>query len=1169
MKKNAIISTLLDRQILILNPLLNETSFDLITPKLFTSTHKAIAKSHDVKCITIENTFSTEEEALIKEEAELKNTLLDKNKPKLDKFLKENNYQSSFSDYIIESAKKRTEKIITLYKGLDKLKEEYNIKALLTNQEYLIHEATLVQWAKYNNIPSIHLCHSPYVARNLGSIRQFIADHLTLTTSRCIDTLDDMETGKGQKHITGLVNWDSYRTIELNNIIDLKTKLTIPDEALVVSFFTTYAVHENATSDPLTYEKTLDAFMEAAAKINEESERSVFFIIKDRPSGVSFSNQRANHLAKKLGLENNFAYIFDRPESVILISDITVSPGSSIAVESMAMGCATIELVSRQVFLGGLIYAANDGVAQCEAKDLYSTLSELIYDEDKRESLTNLSSNNNKYVYPTIELSATKKATAKILEIIGEKELSDKVLDNDSFYDNLNTQGYDHRFYINDKFKIWRTSTQPNELTGQLMGERYNAWKNQPTFHLLLVVDESLFNALATTLDSFELQIYKHYGITILSTAPCPIEDLSKQENIQWIQAATPFEAINQAIEDIDADWIMQLWPGDELHPQALFNLADYADLNPDWLAIYGDEVLVKLSDKKLDNDESRLGTSLPEDPAFKPDFNLDLLRSTDYVNRCVAFRKDAWQALGGYQAYAYRQNEDLIFRLAERMTIPAIGHVPYILVNRSPYTDQLIDSNNYEKLGSEIRLQHLVRCGYNQANVNAGLYQGVYNIQYNLPDLTVKADLLVATPALDTNLANFIRSYLKSNATNQTLLYLAIPTDTVDFTAWLIEEKLTFKDHQPKLVPLHSWQGELAAWRELISASESELVIFALNRLRFVQPTWIDALLDQLQRPDIAMAAPRLVSTNASILSAGQILGKNGLVGDLYENFFLEQEVTGLPRAWCEQNFNALNPACLAVKRSKLMEQGGFSSDFTSLLAVNDLQIKLCLAGNKLVWTPLSSVVLVGSNNYQLMPEDKQLFKKNWFALLTHDPAFNPNLALRGSGLDADDLLAGKWHHQHRQRPRVLTLISDPNPEQIHLGQSLTKIFVSNELKEQVQVQNYSHLSAANAAVVNSIELARLQPDLCIYSGKPEAFTNTIEDLAGNTTIQQWVLVSNEADFQHWKKMETHLTGYLIADMKLFQSLSCEVNIRLVLDSNTEEICSKRLVAWVEEVFN
>lgn len=1186
MKKNAIISTLLDRHTTVIEALFREYEFDLITPRHFLETQKRTTLKTNSNIHVIEDQLDDNEIQKTKEESVEKNKRLDENEFKIKEYLKNTNQLEGISSYIKECAKNRTEKIITLFEGLNKLKEKFNIRCLLLNQEYMIHEATLVQWAKYNKIPIIHLCHGALIGRNPSLIRHYISDHITLAKKQCSEIYNDMNTGKGQHHLTGMVSWDIYRTINQEEIITLKEKLKIPKKAIIITFYPTFASSDNSTSDMQVYENTLNAFMEAAGKINQESNKELFFIVKDRPSGSEFSQQQALHKAKKLGLKKCFAYIFERSEKIVILSDINISPNSSISVESMAMGKATINLIERISFLMGIAFAANSGVAQCDTKNLYITLKNLIEKNNERKKLVAISSKNMDYIYPTIKLNATQLATAKVLDIINEPILANKVLADKNFYNDLDLNIEDQRFFVNDAFQIWQSKTQPDELTGQLMGERYNTWKTQPTFHLLIIVDESLFSALATTLDSFELQIYKHYGISILSTAVCPIENIDKQANIQWIQTSTPFEDINQIIEQVNTDWIMQLWPGDELHPQALFNIADYADLNNDWLAIYGDEVLVKLTEKDLDDNESRLGTSLPEDPAFKPDFNLDLLRSTDYVNRAVAFRKDAWQALKGFQPFAYRQNEDLVFRLAERMTLPAIGHIPSILVNRSPYTKELIESENYDVLGAIIRQQHLTRCDYHLATVQPGLYQGTYNTQYNLPVISKTVNLLMASHALDDNLANCLRSYLENTHSNSVgvtgiQLYLGVPNNTLELDTWLEKEKLSFT-HQPKpfLVQLENWQGVLAAWQELIAASDSEVIVLALNNLRFVQKNWLNPLLDQLNRPDVAMSGPRLVSTNATILSAGQILGKNGLVGDLYENFFLEQEVNGLPRAWCEQNFYALNPACLAVKRSKLLAEGGLSTDFSSLLAVNDLQIKLCVAGSKLVWSPLSSVALVDSNHYQISATDNALFKEKWFDLLTSDPAFNPNLALRTSGLDADTLLAGKWHHQLHQRPRILITISDPSTKQIELSKALTNHLNSKDLQETLQIQSYGHLSGSETAAINAIEIARLGPNLCIYSGKPQAMTAAIQDLAKYTQIQQWIIVSSKLDVDQWQDLNPSLNGWLVTDKKLFDSLeSLPTHLsKVLLTADTIELdkpseptilCSKAIELWVKQLFN
>src|SRR5690554_6762124 len=137
MKKNAIISTLLDRQTLVIETLLKEYNFDIITPKHFNDNHKAIADKHNTNCHIIEHTL-TEDDLVetIKPLIKNKNQHLQDSSLKIEEPLTKNNFSKDFSKYIIELASSRTEKITTIFEGLNLLNNKLNIKALLINQEY-------------------------------------------------------------------------------------------------------------------------------------------------------------------------------------------------------------------------------------------------------------------------------------------------------------------------------------------------------------------------------------------------------------------------------------------------------------------------------------------------------------------------------------------------------------------------------------------------------------------------------------------------------------------------------------------------------------------------------------------------------------------------------------------------------------------------------------------------------------------------------------------------------------------------------------------------------------------------------------------------------------------------------------------------------------------------
>lgn len=1152
----AIISTLLDRQVNILDSILSFQKFDIITPKLFSESASKLALRHNIKFYIIEEALDDQEKIRSNESAKKYSSQVLENKELISSWLSKNKSSPALTDCIIKPTLNRIEKIVFLYDCLDKLNSKHDIRALALNQEYLIHESILLNWAKARNIPSIHFCHSPYLARNLGRIRHFRADYLTLTSDRCNETLDDQKTGHGHRVVTGLVNWDAYRSFNSKDITDFKNEIGVSEGTTIISFFTTYPAPACATSDPEIHSKTLNAFLECATGLIKNNKK-LHFIVKDRPSGAHYTSEQVLTKCRKLGIHDYVSYIFDRPEKVVLASDIVISCGSSVSIEAMAHGKVVIELIRRHVFLGQLCFNSYDGVIQCETSSLEEEIKKVIDDKNLAVNLSRTGFNNIKITGPTRIKKATQLSASLLLKVCGYDSLSKALESSQDIYNQIDTYGSDGRFHTIDSYKTWRSRTQPNEITGQLMGERYHKWKAIPKFHIVIIADQSLFNALANTLDSFELQIYPHYGITIISPDQCPDNNLLNHPKIQWITSSLPFEMVNKSVESVESDWIMILWPGDELHPQSLFNLADYANINSDWLAIYGDEVCIKETSEDLALDQSRAGSSDHINPIFKPDFNIDLLRSTDYVNRSTAFRRDAWNAMGGVMPFAYRQTEDLVFRIAERMTLPAIGHIPSILVYRSSFMDDLISSETHENLGALIRQQHLHRCGFENAHIQPGLHPQIYNIRYQIKNEHPTTDLLIATSGLTEKLKSCLNT-LSIHASDYKLKIYATTNCNIDDTL-LWQEKNGLIHINVSWVYIGSNITSITSqWYSLIKESKSEFFILGVDLLRWVQPNWLTPLIDQLLRPDVAMTGPRIVSTTATIVSAGQILGKDGLVGDLYQHFFLEQDIPGLPRAWCEQNFNSLNPACIAIKRSIFNNFGGLNSSYIGGLSVTDLQLRLCTHGHKLVWTPLSSLVITDKLALPTSEERKK-FMDDWFHLLSSDPSFNRNLELRSSGVYPDIILSGLWHPIHNQRTKLLIGYLDHQSQQIELASPILKAISAAVDREIILHQNYFFQKSAMQTPITSIELDRLNPDILLVIGSPNLHSVCIKEVSRYTQIQLWAVISSEHDWGAWNTLESYVNGCLFFDKALHEK--CRPKTRSIL---VESIADATI--WIEE---
>ena len=105
----------------------------------------------------------------------------------------------------------------------------------------------------------------------------------------------------------------------------------------------------------------------------------------------------------------------------------------------------------------------------------------------------------------------------------------------------------------------------------------------------------------------------------------------------------------------------------DLLAPNALFEIVKALQKEPDAQVFYTDE------DKVTADGEEHF------QPHLKPDFNLDLLRSNNYICHFFVAKRELIKKAGGFRAeYEGAQDYDFIFRCVEKAE--KIVHVPEIL---------------------------------------------------------------------------------------------------------------------------------------------------------------------------------------------------------------------------------------------------------------------------------------------------------------------------------------------------------------------------------------------------------------------------------------------------------------------------------------------------------
>jgi hypothetical protein len=201
--------------------------------------------------------------------------------------------------------------------------------------------------------------------------------------------------------------------------------------------------------------------------------------------------------------------------------------------------------------------------------------------------------------------------------------------------------------------------------------------------------------------------------------------------------------ASNTALESARGEFIVLLDHDDELHPSALVEIAKYLNAHEHVDLIYSDE-------DKIDAYGQR------SHPAFKPDFDMDMFLSFDYLGHLIALRRTVVSSLGGFRSVCDgAQDWDLLVRALEVIGPNAVHHIQKPLYHWRMHSDSTafdLDAKPYARTAwIRVLSDHIERTG-KQATVEPGLFYGSMRLKWRRPkDVRIAVILRTQDGALQT----------------------------------------------------------------------------------------------------------------------------------------------------------------------------------------------------------------------------------------------------------------------------------------------------------------------------------------------------------------------------------------------------------------------------------
>ncbi|MFC7419629.1 glycosyltransferase [Iodobacter arcticus] len=601
------------------------------------------------------------------------------------------------------------------------------------------------------------------------------------------------------------------------------------------------------------------------------------------------------------------------------------------------------------------------------------------------------------------------------------------------------------------------------------LGEAGISQFNYPILKILILDRYGDLDAIVRTIKSITGQLYKNISFSVVSITQNPMPT----SEINWIKCQNNVyvEALAYSAS-LDDDYIGFLEGGDLFTVTGLLLAVQKIVENFHWDLIYMDDDILN---EKMS----------PSNPRFKPDLNLDLLRSMPYADGFIVIRRLAmnginWQDLEGDGA----EQVDLILRVLDTSGPQSIGHVAEIVCH--------LQLNDARALGSELRQlafakavhAHLQRWQVDAELLLGARVEGSLRIVYQHETQPLVSILIPSKDQLGM-LQRCVESLLeKTTYLSYEIIIIDNQSETLQAKAYLSSLALICEEKIRVISYPHAFNFS-AMNNMAVNEAKGEYLVLLNNDTAIVEGDWLQSMLHHAQRPEVGVVGAKLLYPTGLVQHAGVVLGLRGPADHPCLGTTLEDSGY-MHRLQLDQNYSAVTAACLMIRKS-VYEQAGGMDEVDFKVSYND--VDLCLKVGKLgyltVWTPYAVVMHEGSVSQNAVDPDLAVAKQKrfegeqtamynkWLFEIGNDPAYNKNLTLSGAGFELEQRSLLTWQPlSWRPVPSVLCHPAD------QMGCGRYRIFQPfAALEDELKISGVIALE-----LYPVFELAKLAPDVIVY---------------------------------------------------------------------------------------
>lgn len=466
------------------------------------------------------------------------------------------------------------------------------------------------------------------------------------------------------------------------------------------------------------------------------------------------------------------------------------------------------------------------------------------------------------------------------------------------------------------------------------------------------------------------------------------IQSIRNQTYDKWTLCTWNHGKIIESANEIATEWIAFVNEGDCLAPDALYEMLKAAFVKENVELLYSDEDQMTEDRKKHMN------------PQFKPDFNMDLLRSTNYMGHLLLIKTSLLLNLEATSAY------DLVLCCVDRTD--KIVHVPKLLYHAGKMQEN-IDAET-DKKAIEAHLQRNLLA----AKVENTKIPGCYRVKYEVQDQEL-ISIIIPNKDEHETLKRCIESVLKSTYKRYEIIIVENNSKHSDTFAYYEElTGIAYKvDSAMEGILPNGNRVCVVTWKDIFNYSainnfgtayaQGKYLLLLNNDIEIITKDWLEELLGHCQRKDVGIVGCKLLYPDETIQHAGVGIGLGGIANSMFVGMNASENGY-CNRAGIQTNYSAVTAACMMIKRSLYEQVGGLTEELA--VAYND--IDLCLKAGKLgyriVYTPYAKAFHYESKSRgkentpekqtRLERESRYMLEKWKDIFKNGDPYYNPNLS-------------------------------------------------------------------------------------------------------------------------------------------------------------------------------